>query len=65
MVSFFSGSQSLLSSLSPVICGFIADRWGILTAFYFLAGTVLVANLVVLAVREETRESPAMVEEPA
>ena len=64
-VSFFSGSQSLLSSLSPVICGFIADRWGILTAFYFLAGTVLIANLVVLAVREESREAPAMVEEPA
>lgn len=64
-VSFFSGSQSLLSSLSPVICGFIADRWGILTAFYFLAGTILIANLVVLAVREETRESPAMIEEPA
>lgn len=61
MVSFFSGSQSLLSSLSPVICGFIADRWGILTAFYFLAGTVFIANLVVLAVRE----APAMVEEPA
>jgi MFS family permease len=65
MVSFFSGSQSLLSSLSPVICGFIADRWGILAAFYFLAGTVFIANLVVLAVREETREAPAMVEEPA
>jgi FSR family fosmidomycin resistance protein-like MFS transporter len=65
MVSFFSGSQSLLSSLSPVICGFIADRWGILAAFYFLAATVLIANLVVLAVREETREAPAMVEEPA
>jgi MFS transporter, FSR family, fosmidomycin resistance protein len=64
-VSFFSGSQSLLSSLSPVICGFIADRWGILTAFYFLAGTVLIANLVVLAVREESREARAMVEEPA
>jgi MFS transporter, FSR family, fosmidomycin resistance protein len=55
----------LLSSLSPVLCGFIADRWGILAAFYFLAGTVLIANLVVLAVREETREAPAMVEEPA
>ncbi|MPZ78532.1 MAG: MFS transporter [Deltaproteobacteria bacterium] len=64
-VSFFSGSQSLLSSLSPVICGFIADRWGILTAFYFLAGTVLVANLIVLAIREESKVSPALVEEPA
>jgi len=64
-VSFFSGSQSLLSSLSPVICGFIADRWGILSAFYFLAGTVFVANLIVLTIREQKREEPAMVEEPA
>ena len=65
MVSFFSASQSLLSSLSPVVCGFIADRWGILAAFYFLAGTVLLANLIVLAVREEPREAPALAEEPA
>jgi MFS family permease len=64
-VSFFSGSQSLLSSLSPVVCGFIADRWGILAAFYFLAGTVFVANLIVLAIREQKREEPVMAEEPA
>ena len=64
MVSFFSGSQSLLSSLSPLICGFIADRWGILTAFYFLAGTVLLANIVVLAIREQQGEAPSLVEEP-
>ena len=64
-VSFFSGSQSLLSSLSPVICGFIADRWGILAAFYFLAGTVFVANLIVMAIREEGKESAALVQEPA
>jgi FSR family fosmidomycin resistance protein-like MFS transporter len=64
-VSFFSGSQSLLSSLSPVMCGFIADRWGILTAFYFLAGTVLIANLIVLAVREEAREAPVLAEKLA
>ena len=64
-VSFFSGSQSLLSSMSPLICGFIADRWGILTAFYFLAGTVLIANLIVLAVREESRAVPVLAEELA
>jgi MFS family permease len=64
-VSFFSSSQSLLSSLSPVICGFIADRWGILAAFYFLAGTVLLANLVVLGIREQKREPALVVEEPA
>jgi len=65
MVSFFSGSQSSLSSLSPLICGFIADRWGILNAFFFLAGTVLLANLVVLAIREPQRQAPALVEELA
>ncbi|HEX2228230.1 MAG TPA: MFS transporter [Candidatus Binatia bacterium] len=65
MVSFFSGSQSLLSSLSPVICGFIADRWGILAAFYFLAGTVFVANLIVLTIREEKRENSEMIREVA
>jgi MFS family permease len=64
-VSFFSGAQSLLSSLSPVICGFIADRWGILAAFYFLAATVLIANFIVLAIREENKPAPALVEEPA
>jgi MFS family permease len=64
-VSFFSSSQSLLSSLSPVICGFIADRWGILSAFYFLAGTVFIANLIVLSIREVKRVEPALVEEPA
>jgi MFS family permease len=65
MVSFFSSSQSLLSSLSPVICGFIADRWGILTAFYFLAATVLLANFAVLAIREEKKAKPTIIEEPA
>jgi MFS family permease len=65
MVSFFSGSQSLLSSISPLLCGFIADRWGILTAFYFLAGSVFVANLIVFAIREEGKEAAALIEEPA
>jgi MFS transporter, FSR family, fosmidomycin resistance protein len=65
MVSFFSASQSLLSSLSPVICGFVADRWGILAAFYFLAGTVLLANFIVLAIPEGRKEPGAVLNEPA
>ncbi|HWP60153.1 MAG TPA: MFS transporter [Candidatus Acidoferrales bacterium] len=60
-ISAFSGAQAIFSSLSPVICGFIADRWGILTAFYFLAGTILLANIVVLAIPEEKREADAIV----
>jgi MFS family permease len=65
MVSLFAGSQSLLSSVSPWLCGVIADRWGILAACYFLAGTVFVANPVVMKIREGAKESNALVEEPA
>ncbi len=65
MVSFFSASQSLLSSLSPVICGFIADRWGVVTAFYFLAGTILLANFIVLAIPEVRREAETVLNAPA
>ena len=45
--------------------GVIADCWGILTAFYFLAGTVFVANLVVMAIPDKGKESAVLVEEPA
>ncbi len=62
-VSFFSGAQSLFGSLSPVLCGFIADRWGILAAFYFLAGTVLLGNFIVLAIPEARKEQAAAVKE--
>jgi MFS family permease len=62
-VSFFSAAQSLFGSLSPVICGFIADRWGILAAFYFLAATILLANFVVAAIPEEPRAKRVVVEE--
>jgi len=57
--------RALERSVSPLLCDFIADSWGILSAFYFLIGTVLVANLIVMAIREEGKESAVLVEEPA
>jgi len=65
MVSAFSGAQSVFSSLSPVLCGVIADRWGIVAAFYFLAGTILVANFIVLAIPEAQRAAHSVLNEPA
>ena len=46
-VSTLFGIQSLFSGLSPAICGFIADRFGILYSFYFLALTIFTANFLV------------------
>ena len=57
-VSSLFGIQSLFAGFSPAICGVIADRFGILSAFYFLAGTIFLANLLVYVIpRETARES--------
>jgi sugar phosphate permease len=35
-------------SIAPATFGVIADTWSVYTAFYFLAGTIIAANLLVL-----------------
>jgi MFS family permease len=40
--------QSLGSSIGPISCGLIADRYGLPAVFYFLVGTIIVANLLIL-----------------
>ena len=42
------------SALAPLICGMIADRYGIYMAFYFLAGTIVFANVMMLLMPADT-----------
>jgi MFS family permease len=39
--------QSFGSGLGPIICGVIADRYGLLATFYFLVATIIVANMLI------------------
>jgi MFS family permease len=39
--------QSLGSSIGPLVCGAIADRYGLLATFYFLVATIIVANVFI------------------
>jgi MFS transporter, FSR family, fosmidomycin resistance protein len=39
--------QAFGSGLGPLICGLIADRYGLITTFYFLVGTIIVANMLI------------------
>jgi len=55
-VSAMFGIQSLFASIAPPICGLIADRFGILFAFYFLAGTIFAANFLVYLIPENSPE---------
>ena len=47
------GAQSLGASVSPLLGGLIADHWGLGATFYFLAGTIVCANLFVLLMPKE------------
>lgn len=47
-IGILFGTQSLGASVGPLIGGLIADRYGLGATFYFLAGTIVCANLFIL-----------------
>lgn len=55
-VSIQFGIQALFSGFAPAICGFIADRFGILYSFYFLAATIFAANFLVYMIPDKPVE---------
>jgi len=46
-IGILFGAQSLGASVAPLIGGVIADRYGLSATFYFLAGTIVCANLFI------------------
>ncbi|MDP1672531.1 MAG: MFS transporter [Burkholderiales bacterium] len=46
-------------SIAPATFGVIADAWGVYTAFYFLAGTIIAANLLVVFVPKDSERAVA------
>ena len=47
-IGILFGFQSLGSSIAPLLGGVIADHYGLGATFYFLAGTIVCANLLIL-----------------
>jgi len=39
--------QAFGSGIGPIVCGLIADRYGLPATFYFLVGTIIVANMLI------------------
>lgn len=48
--SLLFSTQALLASFSPLIGGLLADRFGMVAAFYFIAAIILAGNLVVFLI---------------
>ena len=46
-IGLLFGAQAIGQALGPVSAGIVADHYGLMSAFYFLAGTIVVANLLV------------------
>ena len=54
-IGILFGTQSLGSSVAPLIGGIIADRFGLGATFYFLAATIVCANVFILMMPRDTR----------
>ena len=47
-IGILFGAQAVGAAVGPLLAGMVADSHGLLATFYFLAGTIVVANLFVL-----------------
>ncbi|HUP29295.1 MAG TPA: MFS transporter [Usitatibacter sp.] len=56
-IGILFGAQSLGASVAPLIGGIIADRYGLITTFWFLAGTIVVANLFIFAMPKDAAKT--------
>ena len=49
-IGLLFGIQAIGQSIGPLICGVLADHYGLLSTFYFMATTIVIANLFVFFV---------------
>jgi MFS family permease len=49
-IGILFGTQAVGAAIGPLIGGIIADHYGIIATFYYLAATIVVANLFILFV---------------
>ena len=52
-IGILFGAQAAGSSIAPLLCGIIADQWWLMATFWFLAFTIVVANLFILAMPKD------------
>jgi FSR family fosmidomycin resistance protein-like MFS transporter len=55
-ISLLFSVQSLFSSVSPLLGGIIADKFGLFSAFYYIAATIIIANFLVFFIPKEQKQ---------
>lgn len=57
-IGLLFSTQAAGAAIGPVTAGIVADHYGIMSAFYFLAGTIIIANLMVFITPAELMKKP-------
>jgi MFS family permease len=57
-IGILFGTQALGAAIGPLVGGVIADHYGIIATFYYLAATIVVANMFILFTPAETGTDP-------
>ena len=58
-VGLLFSTQAAGAGVAPLLGGIIADRYGLFAAFYFLAATIIVANLFVFLIPKDAEKTAA------
>jgi FSR family fosmidomycin resistance protein-like MFS transporter len=56
-IGILFGAQAAGAAVGPICAGILADHFGIMAAFYFLAGTIIVANLMIFVTPSGTAKN--------
>jgi MFS transporter, FSR family, fosmidomycin resistance protein len=57
-IGILFGAQAIGAAVGPLIGGVIADHYGIIATFYYLAATIVVANMFILFTPAEVGKEP-------
>ena len=58
-IGLLFGVQAAGAAVGPAICGLLADRYGLMSTFWFMAATIVAANLFVFFIPTSAREAAA------
>jgi MFS transporter, FSR family, fosmidomycin resistance protein len=61
-IGLLFGVQAVGTAIGPLVCGILADTYGLLSAFYFMAFTIVIANFFVFFIPDIRAAKPQAAE---
>jgi len=56
-IGLMFGMQSGAQAVAPILGGIVADHYGLLAAFYLLAATIIIANIMVVWIPAQSKDA--------